>query len=228
MDQKLLKNQLARESGTVTFLDVLGWKGIWQTDENPIRKLADVIEETKKIVNVISKDYDCALSKTRGKEIKTTVLSISDTIAIFTAAEPEVGIETHAKICAWLLPYALKASIPLREAISYGDYITHDNIMLGYAVDEAASWHEATDWIGVVLTPSAFIKVKKMNLGAVTTYNAIPFKRPVKNLNLCVDWTYDDKSELMDIIDKKGPLIPEIAPKYLNTLQFLEREKKDT
>jgi hypothetical protein len=99
--------------------------------------------------------------------------------------------------------------------------------MLGYAVDEAASWHEATDWIGVILTPSAYIKVKDIRIEALTEYDKIPFKRSEKNLNKCVNWGYENTIELVDIISKKGPLIPEIAPKYLNTLAFLENMQED-
>ena len=95
--------------------------------------------------------------------------------------------------------------------------------MLGYAVDEAASWHEVTDWIGVALTPSAYFKIKESHLKSICIYNAIPFKRPEKNLTLCVDWSYSDLKGLMKIIDRKGPHVPEIAPKYLNTLAFLGR-----
>ena len=46
----------------------------------------------------------------------------------------------------------------------------------------------------------------------------------MKTLNLCVKWNFDVDKKLYDIIQKKGPHIPDIAPKYLNTLQFLNRE----
>ena len=35
------------------------------------------------------------------------------------------------------------------------DFAILGNIFVGKAVDEAASWHEQADWIGVHLTPSA-------------------------------------------------------------------------
>lgn len=44
-------------------------------------------------------------------------------------------------------------------------------------------------------------------------------------MDLCIDWKYEDKTELLKIIQKKGLHIPEIAPKYLNTLEFIYRSE---
>lgn len=216
-------NTVKYEKGAATFLDVLGWKGIWQQDTDAIRVLHQIIEETEKAANAISSEYLDDRVNYRGKSVTTSVLSISDTIALFTQGSPKTAIEIHAKISAWLLPYALERKIPLRGAISYGEYIVQDNIMLGYAVDEAASWHESTDWIGVILSPSAQMKMSGNEIRATTTYAHIPFKKTERNLHTCVDWTYGDRAKLDEIITQKGPHTPEIAPKYLNTLAFLDR-----
>lgn len=189
-------NKTQKETGAVTFLDVLGWKGIWQIEDNPVRTLQEIVEETMKYSVEISKEYSATKNELRGKLIETTVLSISDTIVLFTIAEPVTAIEIQAKICAWLLPYALKRRIPLRGAISYGEYFFNGSIMIGAAVDEAASWHESTDWIGVALSPSAYIKIRNENIKYVTEYSNIPFKRSEKNLNRCVEWDYDDMTDL--------------------------------
>ena len=175
--------------GAVTFLDVLGWKGIWERNQFAINKLQSFVYEMQKKAQEVSEKYmdDPSL---RGKSNPTEVLSISDTIAIFTSASPQAAIGIHAELCSWALSYSLEQELPLRGAISYGEYSIADNIMLGYAVDE---------------------------------YNNIPFKRSMKTLNLCVKWSFGDEKVLYDIIQKKGPHIPEIAPKYLNTLEFLQR-----
>ena len=146
------KYEVKTELGAVAFLDVLGWKGIWQENKMAIESLHSLIIETRKKADTITREYSDQYDELRGKEKITSVLSISDTITIFTSAPPIVAIEIQARICSWLLEYAISQSIPLRGAISYGEYSIKDNIMLGYAVDEAASWHETTDWIGVVIT----------------------------------------------------------------------------
>ena len=41
-----------------------------------------------------------------------------------------------------------------------------------------------------------------------------------------MDWEYNStEKELEEIILAKGPHMPEVAPKYLNTLEFLYRDK---
>ena len=222
-------NNLKKETGAVTFLDVLGWKGIWQQNPKAIETLYSLVQQVKRIAENVAGEYQ-NVKELRGKSEITTVLSISDTIAMFTAAPAEVAIEIQAKICSKVLPEALLQELPLRGAVSYGDYTIKDRIMLGYAVDEAASWHEATDWIGVVLSPSASLKIRGKQPETVIEYDKIPFKNPEKNLKYCIDWSFPKRDELLTIIDKKGPLIPEIAPKYLNTLAFLDmlEEKKET
>ena len=217
-----------RRLGAVAFLDVLGMRGIWQQDMNVLKRLHELIQKTIIESKEISDDYSNLAEfqkQKRGQEEITKIISISDTIAMFTAGDSEKSIEIQAKICAWLLEYALLQGLPLRGAISYGEYMVKDNIMIGYAVDEAASWHETTDWIGVVLSPSAQIKVNGNNLEAITEYKHIPFKIPERNLNMCVDWNVKNRIKLHDIIFSKGPHTPEIAPKYLNTLSFLDRNK---
>ncbi len=208
--------------GAVTFLDVLGWKGIWERNQFAINKLQSFVYEMQKKAQEVSEKYmdDPSL---RGKSNPTEVLSISDTIAIFTSASPQAAIGIHAELCSWALSYSLEQELPLRGAISYGEYSIADNIMLGYAVDEASIWHEITDWIGVILTPSAKMYLRNNLPEFVAEYNNIPFKRSMKTLNLCVKWSFGDEKMLYDFIQKKGPHIPEIAPKYLNTLEFLQR-----
>jgi hypothetical protein len=178
------EEEIAIKFGAVSFLDVLGMKGIWQQDDTALEKLHGLIQETIRKSEEISRDY-LHFEEFKGQEEITKVISISDTIAMFTPGDSEKTIEIQAKICSWLLGYALLQGIPLRGAISYGEYMTKENIMLGYAVDEAASWHETTDWIGVILSPSAHMKTKEKGLEAIIKYDHIPFKKTEKFEYVC-------------------------------------------
>lgn len=135
------RNKIKSGKGAVTFLDVLGWKGIWERNKHAINNLQDFVckmqEKAKEISEKYGDDPDL-----RGKSKPTEVVSISDTIAIFTSASPQVAISIHSELCSWALAYSFAQELPLRGAISYGEYSIADNIMLGYAVDESASWHE--------------------------------------------------------------------------------------
>jgi hypothetical protein len=137
-------------SGVVTFLDVLGWKGVYARKPDAIASLTRLIEGVRKR----------AESLQRGRlNQKVEVKSISDTIAIFTfCSESEISaaIEVHGELCQWLIPESIESEIPVRGATTFGDFeIDEKSIFLGKAIDEAASWHELSDWIGVHLTPSA-------------------------------------------------------------------------
>lgn len=227
---KVKKKQPSKfNKGIVTFLDVLGWKGLWQSNKEAVTHLKEIVRITKKKAFEIVKTYnDKERAKdVRYKDIKIKVLSISDTIVFLTDTEDRMALSFHAQLCSWLLEYAISKKIPLRGAISYGDFIESENIMLGPAIDEAAAWHESTDWIGVILTPSAKMYARNEEIPyIIDDYDNIPFKKPNKTLKHCVDWSFSIEDGLYDIFLEKGPHMPEVAPKYLNTLEFLKWRKQ--
>ena len=148
--------------GTVTFLDVLGWKGIWQKQHDALNILFEFIEGIKERAERVNYNYGEKEESMRG--VETTVISVSDTIALFTPsheyADPRHALQIHGEICSFIIPESIKRGIPVRGATSFGRYSIKEAIMIGPAVDEAASWHEAHDFIGVILTPSANLKIK--------------------------------------------------------------------
>lgn len=229
LDSRFPRPVIQTKQGAVTFLDVLGWKGIWKQDKQAIFKLQGLVREmtnlavqtTKQVIgqNLDQSDY-------RGINIDeaTTILSISDTIALFTTGiNIQHALYIHAEVCKFAIPESVHRRIPLRGATSFGDYSIQENIMVGPAVDEAASWHEATDWIGVNLTPSAWLKLPGDIPEGWTKYEP-PFKKG-KWETLCVDWTYEKEGvDIRDVFYEMGPMLPEIANKYTNTLKFLQRQ----
>ena len=186
-DNKKPDKTYKKESGAVTFLDVLGWKGIWKTRQDAISNLLLLINEIEEIAEELTSSIEIIDKRDRGKTIETKVLSISDTIAIFTTGPAHIAIPIHSQICSIAIPSSIKKGIPLRGAISYGNFSIEENIMVGPAVDEAASWHESTNWIGVILTPSCKFNNNDYNdIETIEFYSNIPFKTKVNNLDLCV------------------------------------------
>lgn len=195
--------------GTVTFLDVLGWKGIWlrQNASTSVRQLSTLV--------------DTASERTRGTN--TTVLSISDTIVLLTEGSPD-SIEIHGSVVASLVCDSLRCSLPLRGATSYGEfYYQGTSIMVGPAIDEAATWHESADWIGVIQTPSAFLQ-------ETTAPSWELWQAPIKGHNLgkvpCANWPSQWKQEgqtsddLRETFSTMGPFDGSVATKYTNALAF--------
>jgi hypothetical protein len=212
-------------TGVITFLDVLGWKGIYSRKTNAIHSLMQLVEGVRS-----------QAEEHRGRingsiEIK----SISDTIVIFTPCtedEVSIAIDIHGALCQWIIPKSIEAEIPVRGAISYGEIEVKENIFVGKAVDEAAAWHEHADWIGVHLTPTAeyFSDIKEDN--ALWVMFPPPNKTPLRWEAHCVNWTADWQDRLKKTQDikkkfcKLGPIVPEIAGKYANTLKFIDTIKQ--
>lgn len=210
-EQTRESGSLEMKSGTVTFLDVLGWKGIWLR-----RNSSEVVEQLQKLV-------DLAVRVARGAD-ETRVLSISDTIVLLTEGDGVKGVTLHGQIVAELICESIIYGLPLRGATACGRFF-HElpSILVGAAVDEAASWHEATEWIGVVQTPSAFLTHD--GVGRWRRYVA-PVKTPGKFEIPCVDWPAEwrgrgfKKGDLRREFAAMGPFDTVVAAKYTNTLSF--------
>ena len=212
----------ALTGGVVTFLDVLGWKGVYDRQKDALQRLTDLIEGLEDR----AKPY-------RGAEDidKTSIKSISDTIAIFTLCEEieaTSAIEIHGELCRWVIPQSIEFEIPVRGATSYGTFQVRESIFIGKAVDEAAAWHEQSDWIGVHLTPSAEYIFRRKATGSSWIEYRVPNKKPLAGKAHCVNWLSDwkDKEKGKENIKRKfrrlGPIVPEIAAKFSNTLEFIE------
>ena len=210
--------------GVVTFLDILGWKGVYSRKSDAIHSLLNLISDAKSYA-----------SNFRGRKISdgVSVHSISDTLAFFTRCQQEdakLAIEMHGELCAHLIPISIISEIPVRGATAFGSFELreNDNIFVGKAIDEAAAWHEEADWIGVNLTPSAQL-VYGTNKSKYWIAHKAPCKIKLDWDCYCVNWTTEwinwqaELDKVTSSFQNMGPLIPEIAGKYINTLSYLQR-----
>ena len=221
----LRPNTESNQVGVITLLDVLGWKGIWQKGFDPVIELSSFINLLKAEARRITDDLCTQYQELRGSQ--TEILSISDTIAIFTPGPAVAAIALHAGICSIAIPESIKRKIPVRGATTFGEFRYLNNIMIGPAVDEAAEWHETCDWMGVHLTPSAFLSVQGLLPFGWTLY-AAPFKQGKYGDAACVIWSYDGQEpEIMQQFYEMGPHGPAVAHKYINTLAYLDHVKKN-
>ena len=150
------------EEAAITFIDVLGWKGIWQREPNPIEKVKYVLNEAKKIVHILENNENniyLTVANSVFKNLRTEVISISDTIVFITYGECNAAIEFQSGLAIQTITSFLKMNLAVRGAICYGKLLREENIIVGPAVDEIASWYESADWIGVFLTPTAMYQI---------------------------------------------------------------------
>lgn len=213
--------------GAVTFLDVLGWKGIWERRDDAGEVLTKLIEELrKKAFELIAKENK------RYSGLEVEIKSISDTIAMFSTGNAQAVLDLHGQINQLAICRSIAEEIPLRGATCYGRFTTKGNIMIGPAVDEAASWYEAADWIGVILSPSALFCCKDHMDGEIWSKKYdVPTKITGKFQTHCVNWCKEweqtkDKGLsmreelLLNSFLRMGPLVPNVSTKFTNTLSF--------
>lgn len=236
--------------GAVTFLDFLGWKGVWVNDYKKHSQSMELYNRTS-LQNLASLIHQAdALSQTLCKGC--TFISISDTMAIFSPCDrTEIAnyetLKCHSEICSQILDMSARAGFALRGAITIGEYACLDNVMVGPGVDECASWYEQTDWLGVIFAPSAqFIIdehrskmrdrqefcVKESNYWSdakIVEYSDIPVKRGFRGIKYCVDWGKEAQI-LNKILENTISLSRDIAIKYINTNKYLYalRPKEET
>ncbi|SDP78184.1 hypothetical protein [Desulforhopalus singaporensis] len=219
--------------GVVSFLDVLGWKGIWQRKQNAIHDLEKLVKSIRKQATQHSRGLKSHKDGISSPDTK--VLIISDTILIFTEASHENAtpiLDLHGLLCQHAIPDSIMKGIPIRGATSFGEVILSNNnsIFAGKAIDEAASWHEAGDWIGVFMSPTASF-VYKQGPDAKWIKNCPPIKNNVKLETFSVDWrSIDDKTQLTDIKQsfcELAPITPDIVKKFTNTINYLEADPVD-
>lgn len=214
-------------NGVVTMLDVLGWKGIYNRHSDPITDLRNIVESMNE-----DKNY-----KGLNGIDSHQALSISDTIVVITTYDEKTNyndfifdaLDLHGRICSKAIATSINKQIPLRGATSIGEFSYSESIYVGKAIDEVASWHENADWIGVIMTLSAYFKAEGLKLKWWNNYNA-----PLKTGKLpddakCIDWCmhFDSYSKVCESLNKLQPLVPEISSKISNTLHFYKKCKPE-
>lgn len=231
----------------VTFLDVLGWKGIYKQKADAIISLGQIIEKGNTVCKEVSQLKD-------NKKVNAEIKSISDTIVVLSKVEfPNntkrkektkktlnknnflLSLKAHGEIAKSMVQEGLKKGILLRGATAIGEYEEKGNILLGESIDEAAEWHEQVNWCGVILSPRTYMilkaitndSAKETKLVSATLklwieYNRIPFKIGGTAMNRCLNWTGGDvRRNLQNIILEAGAMNTNIANKYLNTIEFI-------
>ena len=224
--------------GVVSFFDFLGWKGICNRvlEKDPLYIVDSILVGTKyKLEEFIAR----ILIKKHGYNNKynsmiSTIISISDTIVIFTPFSKDNGISEyellviHAKIANHIFAESIENNLPIRGAISFGEYRFKNNVFLGNGIDECAKEYEACDWIGFHFTPKAeeIIKANISNkpVSFIMEYDKIPIKESKKkignrkycvNLLLCAE-VYENFLENNQTND------PDIKLKHDNTLNLIK------
>lgn len=216
--------------GAVTFLDVLGWKGIWQRRPDAASILLDIIKNSSHLLEKVREEEREREQFPRYQNDDVQIISISDTIVILTEGPDSTTLPLHGLFCSMLMVEFLKNKFLVRGATGFGEYNNIENIFVGPVIDEIASWYESADWIGIIQTPSAyFTSICPNGLAYNLEEHDVSLKTKGKIKTRCVNWVTEwinqgkDELDLRDLFVESGPISPEIYYKYMNTMDFYKK-----
>jgi hypothetical protein len=144
--------------GAIVILDLLGGK---LEDESSIVDFLDVRSEMTTIF--LGKAEKSAEVKGISLEVKVYTFGDSIIFALSNGNDSDSDSVLRSAILSTrqVLAYSIERGLPFRGSISYGKFYANDisNTVLGPAVNDAATWHDKTEIIGVVATPSTTLKI---------------------------------------------------------------------
>jgi hypothetical protein len=165
----------------------------------------------------------------------------SDTFLLFTDDESISSFGELDHIARWFLYFLIEGHIPVRGAISYGEFYADEknNLFFGKSLIEAYEYAEAQDWIGFVLCPTTESKLNSIDLFTDKrlnyAYADIPYNKrgnklagrlpacilgnwvEINNQNPSLKRLYQMRSEIND---------ERIVAKYDNAIEFITRNKR--
>lgn len=181
------------EKAAISFLDILGFKGIWKS-----RPTEEILQLFEGVRNKIEKIYKEPPPEKKWPAIRPPEITIlSDTIVVAFKSDHPQSIFLLANVIYGLQTYFLEANLFVRGAVSWGEYSQKNSTFIGPAIDDVASWYEATNFIGTVLTPKTnylMDRFSKIEIGVSGAQVApflkydVPDKFGGKSNLYCVNW----------------------------------------
>jgi len=217
-----------RKDAWVGVFDILGFKSlIGQTDQEFPRALL-----TGQLDDLLgSLDQDII------EHGQLECMVFSDTIVIFApdieGGNPLRSYGWFSLQCARLITKSVEIRLPLRGAISLGTAFTSVSppIILGPSFLEAHQYCEDQNWIGLLLTPSATLELRRIGFDPIrddfVCDDDIPLRKmPAENV---MAYRFQNgmssySSTLLPLLDEMRHFAPDDAKeKYTRTIGFIER-----
>lgn len=206
----------------ISYFDLLGFQKLVEKTD-----LSLIIQDYEKILD------DLELKTSEKKKFGIDYSWFSDTFLIFAKDDSLESFTLIEQASRLFFQRLISRNIPLRGALTVGELYTQKdkNIFLGKGIIDAYKYGEGQNWIGFILTPGAYMRLKETNLDLehrlyyrriidpkiikhpdrqnvfAFTMNALL----VNNQNLCLE----------AILRMKELVKPEYRDKYQNTENFI-------
>ena len=213
--RKFLESGQEVLKGYLTFADILGWKGIWKKQNSEEEKV-DTLNTLLFIKSKLEEEF-----KDEKENYKINL--ISDTYVVFAK-----NFQINNKLSKRLIELCLKNDLLIRGATSYGKFYNNDMVYIGQTVDEAASWHEMGEEIGIFYTSSAKLSIDEENPIEYELKNSYLRKGTIKTKlgeikTYYINWYNKETKKDFYRIMKDEVISPDISSKYLNTEESIEK-----
>ena len=215
--REFLENHQKASDGYLTFADILGWKGIWKKQNSDNEKV-DTLNTLLFIKNKLEEEFKEQRKDENNDDYKINL--ISDTYVIYSKE-----LELSNKLSKRLLELCLINGLLIRGATSYGKFYNNDMVYIGQAVDEAASWHEKGEEVGIFYTSSARLS-KNLSDNELEKYLLINDEVNTKIGKIktyFINWYNDITERNFYSIMKNEVINPEYSLKYFNTENRLKK-----
>jgi hypothetical protein len=161
------------EIGGICILDILGTKGVWKRNPGDfLRKVTLLYDLFNSLIQSVRQGMIKEFEKYSNNEYiyDAKFRTFSDTIMITSTLRSKKGklpssleIKLQLDLHLFLLGFtlismvasAIQEKIYLWGSLAFGKIYRKDDIIIGPAIDEAATDYEQSNWIGVSLTPNA-------------------------------------------------------------------------
>ena len=156
-----------RITGLFGLFDILGFKEIIKNNnldylENIIADLLDSLDSKAITINGADKNQNLSMSETESIVFSDSIILYENIHQSHDGTIPYLGPSLIDKSSV-LLRLAFDAGIPLRGAISFGQYIISNKYFLGDPIVEAYTAEKNCNWSGAILCDSAVDVMKKQN-----------------------------------------------------------------
>lgn len=212
-----MTQELNSRSGTaaVALLDALGTRNLSIQDARKfVRRIkalrAEAQQDTLAYLQVMLEEKTLSETVVRlFREELPELILFGDTILILWPL-PNVKNKTpflipFAQLLSSLFVEAMDQRLLLRGAMSIGEFVKSENVVVGPAITDAASWYEVVEWAGIICTPhcSQFVcdlqcqigneaakltKFMRNSFSATFQEYDVPLKGGAKQKLWCVNW----------------------------------------
>jgi hypothetical protein len=146
----------------VACFDIMGFKNISQREDLFTSLLQDGIGE---LIQYIQREAENSLK----------CILLSDTFIFYTPDGESNNYTQIINISKGFIKKCVTLRIPVRGAISFGKIVRghQDRCLMGDAFLDAFQYCEDQDWIGLILTPKAIYRTRKLALHPSRTSSTI-------------------------------------------------------